>query len=150
MATEPDDGPILFAYDGSDQAQAAIRHAGRQLNTDRDAIVLTLWQPYGSLPFAGGEGLPPGLEDEMEREAEKVAEQGARLARSIGFHATARAERADSVWRSILDWARDRGASIVVMGSHGRTGLKAALTGSVATTVSRHADRPVMIVNAAA
>jgi nucleotide-binding universal stress UspA family protein len=54
------------------------------------------------------------------------------------------------VWRSILDWARDRGASIVVMGSHGRTGLKAALTGSVATTVSRHADRPVMIVNAAA
>jgi nucleotide-binding universal stress UspA family protein len=34
------------------------------------------------------------------------------------------------------------------MGSHGRTGIKRALMGSVATTVARHADRPVMIVNA--
>jgi nucleotide-binding universal stress UspA family protein len=148
MTPEPGDGPILFAYDGSEQSQAAIRQASRQLTTNRDAIVLTVWQPYGSLPFGGGAGLPPDVEDEMEDEAEKVAEEGARYARSLGFHATARAERSDSVWRTILDWARGRGASIVVMGSHGRTGIKRALMGSVATTVARHADRPVMIVNA--
>jgi nucleotide-binding universal stress UspA family protein len=148
MTTEPGDGPILFAYDGSEQAQAAIRQASRQLTMDRDAIVLTVWQPYASLSFGVGGGLPPDVEDEIEDEAEKVAEEGARYARSLGFHASARAERSDSVWRSILDWARDRGASIVVMGSHGRTGIKRALMGSVATTVARHADRPVMIVNA--
>ena len=142
------DGPILFAYDGSDQAQAAIRQAGRELAPGRDAIVLTVWQPFGALPFFGGERLPSDLEDEVAAEAENVAEQGAQLARAVGFDASAQATSSLSVWRTIVDEAHDRGASMVVMGSHGDTGIKAALMGSVATTVSRHADRPVMIVHA--
>jgi len=137
------DGPILFAYDGSDQAQAAIRQAGQQLRTDRDAVVLTVWQPFAALPFPVG----ADVDLELEKEARRLAEQGARVARSAGFRATARAEVGDSVWRSILESAHDHGASIVVMGSHGRNGLEAALLGSVATTVSRHADLPVMIVH---
>jgi nucleotide-binding universal stress UspA family protein len=147
MRDDAHDGPILFAYDGSEQARAAIRQAGRQLNSGRDAIVLTVWQPFGALPFFGGERMAPELEHEVEQEAEKVAEQGAQLARSVGFDASARATSSLSIWRTIIDEARDRGASIVVMGSHGDTGIKAALMGSVATTVSRHADRPVMIVH---
>jgi nucleotide-binding universal stress UspA family protein len=145
----PSDGPILFAYDGSEPAQSAIRQAGRQLSTDRDAIVLTVWQPYSSLPFVGAAAPPPDVEREMEREAQKVAEQGARLARSVGFRATPQTAADESVWRAIVDGARDRASSIVVMGSRGRTGITEALLGSVATTVSRHADRPVMIVHGA-
>ena len=45
--------PILFAYDGSDQAKAAIREAANQLASGRKGIVLTVWQPFSTLPFAG-------------------------------------------------------------------------------------------------
>ena len=39
-------GPVVFAYDGSDLAKAAIAEAGRQLRPSRQALVLTVWQPY--------------------------------------------------------------------------------------------------------
>ena len=50
-------GPVLFAYDGSDLAGNAIAEAGRQLLADRDAVVLTVWEPFnvGFLPLAGME-----------------------------------------------------------------------------------------------
>ena len=40
------------------------------------------------------------------------------------------------------------GADLVVMGSHGRTGARRLLSGSVAETVARRAPCPVMIVHA--
>jgi hypothetical protein len=40
------DRPILFAYDGSDYAKAAIEQAAEQLESDRRAIVLTMWQRF--------------------------------------------------------------------------------------------------------
>jgi hypothetical protein len=43
MADRNGHGPVLFAYDGSDQAKAAIREAGQQLSPGRKAIVLTVW-----------------------------------------------------------------------------------------------------------
>jgi nucleotide-binding universal stress UspA family protein len=83
----------------------------------------------------------------LENEAAKVASEGARLARSVGFDATPYVESGDVVWRSIVDSADEHGASIVVMGSHGRTGVSLVLLGSVAASVSRHTDRPVLIVH---
>jgi nucleotide-binding universal stress UspA family protein len=42
--------------------------------------------------------------------------------------------------------ARDRAASLVVVGSRRRNALKAALLGSVSAGVVRSADRPVVVV----
>ena len=46
----------------------------------------------------------------------------------------------------ILKTAKTWGADLIVMGTHGRTGLKRLLMGSVAERVVRHSDIPVMIV----
>jgi nucleotide-binding universal stress UspA family protein len=150
MTTRNGQRPILFAYDGSDQAKAAIREAAAQLRPGSRALVLTVWQPSAGLPFASGAGLPSDLEDSIEQEALQVAEKGAALARSVGFDATALVERSVPVWSGIVQAADDHDASVIVMGSHGRTGLVRALLGSVATAVSSHGDRPVLIVHAAA
>lgn len=48
----------------------------------------------------------------------------------------------------ILGVAGDIGAGLIVMGTHGRTGLKHLLMGSVAETIVRQAHTPVMIVKA--
>jgi nucleotide-binding universal stress UspA family protein len=143
------DGPILFAYDGSEEAKAAIRQAGRQLRDGRPALVLTVWEPLGNQPFAGAPGVPPvGLEQGVEREALRVAGEGAGLARSAGFQAEPIAERGDPVWQRIIDAAEEYDAGIVVMGSHGRTGIPLVLLGSVAEATARHSARPVLIAHA--
>jgi nucleotide-binding universal stress UspA family protein len=141
-------GPILIAYDGSEFAKEAIREAGEQLSNGRKAIVLTVWQPYGSMVFVGAPGVAPvGLDENMEKDAMRVAREGARLARTAGFEAEPVAERGDAVWQRIVQSADEHDASIVVMGSHGRTGIPRVLLGSVASTAASHTDRPVLIAH---
>jgi hypothetical protein len=65
MSTEaimtPDgSGPVLFAYDGSDLAGNAITEAGRQLRAGRDALVLTIWEPFNVR-------VPPGWRNGIRR-----------------------------------------------------------------------------------
>lgn len=47
---------------------------------------------------------------------------------------------------SILEFARDQETDMIVLGSHGRTGLSRVLVGSVAEVVARKSHCPVMIV----
>jgi nucleotide-binding universal stress UspA family protein len=141
-------GPILFAYDGSEYAKAAIKQAGDQLRDGRPAIVLTVWQPFGATGFVGAPGVPPvGLEETVERDARRVAEEGTRLARLAGFDAKPVVERGDPVWQRIVQSAEEHGASIVVIGSHGRTGIPRVLLGSVASSAASHTGRPVLIAH---
>jgi nucleotide-binding universal stress UspA family protein len=146
------DGPIVFAYDGSPAARAAIALAGRHLRPDRDAIVLTVYQPLESVPFFGEAGivLPTGADEQIKAETERLAEEGAGLARDSGFDAAGvTVQASDVTWETIVTEARERGASQIVMGTHGRTGVKSALLGSVATAVMHHAGLPVTVVPAA-
>ena len=141
-------GPILFAYDGSEHAKEAIRQAGRQLRNGRAAVVVTVWQPPAALPFAP---TPPsarvGLEEDIEQEARRVADEGAALARLNGFDAKAKTEGGIPTWQRIVESAQELGVSIIVMGSHGRTGIEHVLMGSVAAATARHTELPVLIVH---
>ena len=141
------DGPVLFAYDGSEHARAAIDQAGRQLRTDRAAIVLSVWLPLESIPFWGApvSMVPADMADEVRGAAEKIAAEGQQLARAAGFDAEAVVVEGSPVWKRIIDVADERGAGIIVMGSHGRSGAAYVAMGSVATAVAHHADAPVMI-----
>ena len=150
MAASNRKGPILFAYDGSEQAREAIREASRQLRKGRRAIVLSVWEPLGSQPFVGAPGVPPpGLDDSLEKEALRVAREGAKLAREAGFKAEPRAEEGEPIWARIVDSADEHDARIIVMGSHGRTGAPLVLLGSIAEATARHTDRPVLIAHRA-
>lgn len=53
--------------------------------------------------------------------------------------------RVGAAAQTILDEARRWEADLIVMGTHGRTGLAHFLNGSVAEAVVRHARRPVLI-----
>jgi nucleotide-binding universal stress UspA family protein len=141
-------GPVLFAYDGFEDAKAAIRQAGRQFRSNRSAIVLTVWEPFASMPFASTPSTPGGLEQGIEREARRVADEGARLARTCGFDAQSVAERGDSIWQRIVQSAEEHDASVVVLGAHGRTATQLMASGRVASAAAEHTARPVLIVHA--
>ena len=72
------------------------------------------------------------------------------MARSVGFDARPLVETGEPVWRTIVNAAEAHDAGILVLGSHGRTGIGLVLMGSVASAVVRHTDRPVLIVHAPA
>jgi nucleotide-binding universal stress UspA family protein len=146
MANRNGDGPVLFAYDGSEQAKAAIHEAAHQLGPGRDAVVLTVWQPLAAISWRAATAAPE-LEESIQADAEGVADEGAKLAGSLGFRAAPVAESGTPVWHAIVAAADDRDASILVMGSHGRTGIGLVLMGSVAAAVTRHTERPVLIVH---
>jgi nucleotide-binding universal stress UspA family protein len=56
--------------------------------------------------------------------------------------------RAGTPWEEIIAAAKEMGADLIVMGTHGRRGLPRALLGSVAERVVRMANVPVMTVAA--
>jgi nucleotide-binding universal stress UspA family protein len=146
----PDARPVLFCFDGSDQARAAVEEAGRQLEHGRRAIVATVWSPAELTSFVSATvAAPAGFDDQVADRAKEVAEDGAELARAAGFEATSVVARtADSIWRALVTLADDHEAGLVVLGSHGRTGLSEVLLGSVAAAVTQHTARPVLVVHA--
>jgi nucleotide-binding universal stress UspA family protein len=138
---------VLFAYDGSDLAKAAIGEAAEELESGREALVLTVWQPLGvSFVPVAPLSIEP-LVDEVRSAAEATAAEGASLAEAAGFRASPTAVDAVPTWQGIVDAAEEHDASLIVLGSHGRTGLAHALIGSVAGAVAEHSKRSVLIVH---
>jgi nucleotide-binding universal stress UspA family protein len=151
MTTEPDNlprSPVVFAYDGSDLAKLAINEAGRQLTPGREAIVLTVWHPFdvGFLP-AGGVRFDAAQISDVREAAEQTAAEGASLAQAVGFDARGAATETEPTWKGIVKVANEHDASLIVLGSHGRTGLAGVLIGSVAEAVAAHSRRSVLIIH---
>jgi nucleotide-binding universal stress UspA family protein len=146
--TADDLGPVVFAYDGSDLAKLAIEEAGRQLGPGRDAVVLTVWRP-----FAVGFIPPPGVEfdaaasEEVGRAAEETAAHGAAVAQAAGFRAESMAVKDAPTWKGISRVADERDASLIALGSHGKSGVTGVVLGSVAGDVAAHSGRTVLIVH---
>jgi nucleotide-binding universal stress UspA family protein len=152
MSRSAKDSPVLFAYDGSEESKAAIELAGQQLVGRRRAIVLTVWQPLPSVPFAAAPMVPQtaGIDESQESAARRIADDGVKRAQAAGFDARPEVRGGGAVWEEIVAAAEEHRAGLVVMGSHGRTGLGLVLLGSVATAAARHTDRPVLIAHAQA
>jgi nucleotide-binding universal stress UspA family protein len=150
--TSSADGPLILCYDGSEDSRHAIRRAG-ELFAGRRARVVSVWQATAATGGLGFAGETAGMVDlfELDRAAAKagdsIADEGARLAREAGLLAEPVAvQGAGPVWKTIVELADRDDAATIVMGSHGRAGLRAMLLGSVSSAVVHHADRPTLIV----
>jgi nucleotide-binding universal stress UspA family protein len=151
MTAEPQStrrGPVVFAYDGSDLAKLAIDEAGRQLGPGRDALALTVWHPFdvGFAPVAGVRFDAAQISD-VRAAAEQTATEGASLAQAAGFNARSAAAEAEPTWKGVVKFADEHDSSLIVLGSHGRTGLASVLIGSVAEAVAAHSRRSVLIIH---
>jgi nucleotide-binding universal stress UspA family protein len=144
----PPRGPVVFAYDGSELAKLAIEEAGRQLTPGRDALVLTVWQPFdvGFVPTVALRINAAEIAD-VRNAAERTAADGASLAKAAGFKARGLEAEVAPTWKGIVHVADEHDASLIVLGSHGRTGLAGVLLGSVAEAVAAHSRRSVLIVH---
>jgi nucleotide-binding universal stress UspA family protein len=140
-------GPVLLAYDGSELAELGIVHAGRQLAYGRDALVVCVWQTgdVGFVP-SGEQHFNAAQAREVKQAAERTAAHGAALAEKAGFRAQSIAIEAAPTWKGIVKVADERGASLIVLASHRRSGLAGHLLGSVTAAVAAHTASPVLII----
>ena len=150
--------PVLIAYDGSEVSRAAIRQAA-ELFAGRPAVVATVWEPglaavpVGQPDTIGVGTLPPDpatveAVDRLQLEhASTVAGDGAEFARSVGLAAEPQAVPDEfDVADTLIGIARELGAAVVVVGSHGISGLRSRLLGSVSRKLIEHCDRPVLVI----
>ena len=139
---------VLFAYDGSELAAFAIEQAGKQLAPGREALVVCVWQPadVGFEP-SGGRQFDADDATRVRQAAEETAADGARLALAAGFRASSAAVQAAPTWQGVVRAAEQHDASLVVLGSHCRTGLAGRLLGSVAGAVVSHCKLSVLVVH---
>ena len=77
--------------------------------------------------------------------ARELVERIANELRSTGFKVDTAVEVGD-IREKIIDSAAEWGADLIVVGSHGRSGIPRLLLGSVAEFVARHAKCSVEIV----
>jgi nucleotide-binding universal stress UspA family protein len=144
------DGPglVVFAYDGSKLAKLAIREAGDVLDKPCDALLVTVWQPWdvGFIPPTGV-SFDAAQATEVRRAAEQTAVEGASLAEAEGFRPQSLATESAPTWKGLVQVADEHGARLIVLGSHGRSGLSGVLVGSVAAAVAQHSSRSVLIVH---
>jgi nucleotide-binding universal stress UspA family protein/MFS family permease len=140
-------GPVLFAYDGSATAKAAIAEAGQQLPRRREAVVLTVWRTFsvGFTPEPEAQ-FDAACGDEVRQAAEQTAARGAALADAAGFRAQPLAVEGTPAWKAVIDAAQEHDASLIVLGSHRRGGIGSLVTGRVTGEVATRSPRPVLIV----
>jgi nucleotide-binding universal stress UspA family protein len=141
-------GPVLIAYDGSDLSMLAIAEAGALLSSGRDALVVCVWEPF-DLGFVPVDDAPLDAKQTpaVRAAAARTAAAGASLAESAGFRARSLEIEFAPTWKGIVETGEQHDASVIVLGSHGRSGFTGVILGSVAGAVAGHSKRTVMIAH---
>jgi nucleotide-binding universal stress UspA family protein len=140
---------ILLAIDGSEYSADAVKAvAGRPWPEGTEVRVLTAVEPVvppaTELWYDAGGSLERARQ-EIQTRAEQLTAGVVETLRAVGL--TAEAAVRDGEPRSaIVDEAREWDADLIVLGSHGYTGLKRWLLGSVAQAVVGHAPCSVEVV----
>jgi len=132
---------LLWATDGSDDAQLALREARRLLSPGGTLIVFHCDQRYSG-GKAGGIPVVADEDDRRQRIEATVAELeadgiDAQLVIDVTHHAPARA---------IVEAADAEFAEAIVCGSRGLGAFQGALLGSVSRDLIHHAHVPVVVV----
>lgn len=139
---------ILVPTDGSDPATSAVEMALGLAET-HSAVLHVLYIVDQPTSVSGmGEGFS-GLDDLMdalEEKGQQATKAIVERARERDIETTA-AVRRGNPHDDILAYGNDQDIDVIVIGTHGRTGVKRALLGSVTEDVVRHSDIPVLTVH---
>jgi nucleotide-binding universal stress UspA family protein len=150
------EGPIILAYDDSDEAREAIAVTAR-LFERRSAVVVHVWESpvqhtlsgkaLSAAPLGEIREITSDFDAMLASVAASTVEDGAALARGAGLRATGETlESSAGIWRTISATATEREAALLVVGSRGRGGAASALVGSVSAGLVHNVDMPTLVV----
>jgi universal stress protein A len=141
---------ILVATDFSPASAAAMREATKLAqNNGAELLIAHAYEPPSPLQIDGY--VAPWIYNEwdetLRNEAEMALMPLVETARQSGVNARPLVLKG-APFKAITDAAGSEHADLVVMGTHGRTGLSRLVLGSVAARVAASAPCPVLTVRA--
>jgi nucleotide-binding universal stress UspA family protein len=136
---------ILAATDFSDFGQAAVGAAVDLAKQNGAALTLVHVVEIPTYAYAGMD-VPVDLVTPVAEAARAAMQKALDTVQLQIPSARAKLEPSGVPWQRILAVAEQVNADLIVVGTHGRTGLRHALIGSVAERVVRHAHVPVLTI----
>jgi universal stress protein A len=134
---------ILCPVDFDDNSMAALAHA-RRLAIDMGATIHLL-HVLPILPMLADHGVVVDIDQQAEEQARtKLKDAARRRLTRVPSEIHTRIAFVSEVPKTILAFARDLNADLIVMATHGRTGVKHLFFGSVTEAVVRNAACPVL------
>lgn len=140
-------GDVVLPTDGSEYAAAAVEPA-LAIAEQFDARVHVLHVVDVGDVATGANYTPPvELVERLEAAGRSVTESVAERVRDAGLEAASEVREGFPA-ADVLDYAEETDADLIAMGTAGKTGLNRFLVGSTTERVIRHAQIPVLAVNA--
>ena len=139
---------ILLAFDGSSPSQEAVNEVARRPWPRATVVrIISVVTPYvpGAAEFVPGATTPLAVIEVHEGEAREAAARAADRLSSLGVSVEVATRQGDPA-TAIVEEADDWKADLIVVGSHGRTGIQRLLLGSVAQAVVSRARCSVEVV----
>ena len=139
---------ILVPVDGSETSYAAVAQAAELAKAFGGKI--TVVQVLALDPYIAAEYISATQTNDLIERARtsvlKTLEEAAAKFSDLGIPVEAKLLEGQVVHREIIKEAETSKADLIVIGSHGRTGLKRLFLGSVAQNVLGEAHIPVLVV----
>ena len=139
---------ILVPVDGSETSYAAVAQAAELAKAFGGKI--TVVQVLALDPYIAAEYISATQTNDLIERARtsvlKTLEDAAAKFSDLGIPVEAKLLEGQVVHREIIKEAETSKADLIVIGSHGRTGLKRLFLGSVAQSVLGEAHIPVLVV----
>jgi nucleotide-binding universal stress UspA family protein len=139
---------IFCPVDFSDASRAAMEIAADLAKRFGGELALLHAYPVPGYTFPDGSVVAsPRMMQELADQAKRhLDEWRAEAEKLVGAPRVTSETAIGEPASEIIELAKERGADLVVMGTHGRTGLEHALMGSIAERVVRRAHCPVLTV----
>ena len=142
MPTKP--AKILVPIDFSSASDQALDYGVEVANWLGASLTVLHCTPMGDLVHAAASARHPEKAVEIVEHEDQARLQNRVERIAIAGHHPRAILRVGPAPATILDVAREEGADLIVMSTHGRTGLRHAVIGSVAEEVVRKSPIPVL------
>jgi nucleotide-binding universal stress UspA family protein len=137
---------ILVPLDGSELAKKGLVEAEKLANFFDSEILLFQVVPF--MPIYGSpELVTPLIVDEKQKEAaEKYILNLTDELRKKGLKVSSMVRTGQQVAVEIIDFAKQSGVDLIVMSTHGRSGITRWVLGSVALKILTRAETPILLL----
>lgn len=142
--------PLVFGTDFSPASSAAFDKAVELAKREGAELVIAhVYEPPADLGHSGlaDDLIAADLEDKIRRDVERQLDQVVQKARAAGVPNVRGVVLAGHASERLSDLAVRTGAEMLILGTHGRTGLRKILTGSVASKAIVTSPCPVLTVH---
>ncbi len=142
---------IIVPLDGSKLAECVLPHVQTLAHTCEiaDVVLVRVAEPVQTVvaDYALKQVDVASLDAENKADAEKYLAEMAKHVTLNGTHVQTKVLTGHAA-ESIADFAAENGADVIVLATHGRSGVKRWVLGSTADKILRSACVPVMMVRA--